>query len=247
MRNVSSLSQTTTRRPGVDRRTVNERDLSFAELMDQKAKGLCFICEKDIHPYTGEVIALEVEEGQGEQLMECKLVGLCGISEEATGKVGPRTTKMTGMVARIPLVVLVDTGASHNFISRKVVSVLGLKVDGNHVMGVKLGDGHRIQTQGRSPYIKMRLGEVKINVEAFIMELGGIDIILGVVWLETLGKVMMDWREMSMSFMEKGREIKLCSSSMGQKSGDAVVESDSLHSIIGGAPLWYDNNTSSLL
>lgn len=154
--------------------------------------------------------------------MECKLIGLCGISKDNSGKVGLRTMKMTSMVSGIPLVVLVDIGDSHNFISPQVVSVLGLKVDDTHVMSVKLGDGHRIETQGRCPDIKLRLGELDILVEAFIMELGGIDVILGVVWLETLGKVM-----------EQGREIKLCSATMGQKSGDARDRFDSLHSVIG--------------
>lgn len=94
----------------------------------------------------GEVIAIEVEEGKEEQLMECKIIGLCGVTEEKEDKSGPNMMKMTGTIDGIPLVVLVDSGASHNFISSAVVSVLGLKVDSNHQLGIKLGDGHRIQT-----------------------------------------------------------------------------------------------------
>lgn len=188
----------------------------------------------------GEVIALEVEDGQAEQLMEFKIVGLCGISEEMTGKAGPITMKMMGIVTGIPLVMSVYTGASRNFISPAVISILGLKVDFNHLMGIKLGDGHRIQTQRKCLGIKMQLGDVEINVEAYIMKLGGIDIILGVVWLETLVKVIMEWRKMSMSFMKEGREVKLCSSIVGQKNGDVGGESDSLHSIIGERLQWVD-------
>lgn len=161
--------------------------------------------------------------------MECKLVGLCGLSEETTGQAGSRTMKLTGVIAGIPLVVLVDTGASHNFISPSVVSVLGLGVDNSNFIGVKLGDGHRILTQGKCPEIKVQLGAMEIEVEAYIMELGGIDLILGVVWLETLGKVMMDWRDMSMSFIRNGKEIKLSSTTLDQKNGDSGMGSDSLH------------------
>lgn len=55
------------------------------------------------------------------------------------------------------------------------------------------------------------------------MDIGGIDIILGVVWLETLGKVIMDWK-MFMNFVKNGREIKLCNSAICQRNSDAVVE-----------------------
>lgn len=46
-------------------------------------------------------------------------------------------------------------------------------------------------------------------MDAFVLELGGIDLILGIMWLETLRKVVMDWKEMTMIFKRQGREIKL--------------------------------------
>lgn len=38
---------------------------------------------------------------------------------------------------------------------------------------------------------------------------GGVDLLLGVVWLETLGKVTMDWKEMSMVFNHCGQNVQL--------------------------------------
>lgn len=51
----------------------------------------------------------------------------------------PRTMKLTGIIEGILLVVLIDTGASNNFVSPTVVSMLGLNVNDNQIMGVKLG------------------------------------------------------------------------------------------------------------
>lgn len=39
--------------------------------------------------------------------------------------------------------------------------------------------------------------------------LGGVDIILGVAWLVTLGDVRVNWETMSMSFAWKGRNVSL--------------------------------------
>lgn len=59
------------------------------------------------------------------------------------------------------------------------------------------------------------------------------DIILGVVWLETLGKVVMEWREMSMIFNNDGRIVKLNGSGGLRKKGNDLHKSVTLHSIVG--------------
>lgn len=79
-----------------------------------------------------EKCAIEVEEGKEKEVLECKIVGLCGVTEEREDKKESRMMMMTGKIEGIPLVVLEDSGASHNFISPAVVSVLGLKVDSIH-------------------------------------------------------------------------------------------------------------------
>lgn len=129
--------------------------------------------------------------------------------------------------------VLVDSGASHNFISPEVVSSLGLEVETAHQMGVRLGDGHRIKTQGRCPKIQIQFGKLEIMVEADVMELGGIDLILGIKWLETLGKVIMDWGEMTMTFVKNGELIKLSSSKKNQRNEEEIGEAKALSSIVG--------------
>lgn len=44
------------------------------------------------------------------------------------------------------MVVLIDSGASHNCISQKLTSALGLKVTPMVAKGIELGDGHRLFT-----------------------------------------------------------------------------------------------------
>ncbi|KAI5420541.1 hypothetical protein KIW84_044369 [Lathyrus oleraceus] len=68
-------------------------------------------------------------------------------------------------------------------------------------------------------YWDLNVGAVQICFDAYVLELGGMDLILGVVWLETLGKVTMDWKEMSMVFNHKGSKVKL----LGQAVDDTMA------------------------
>lgn len=81
---------------------------------------------------TGEVLAVEVGEGKEEEILECKVIGLCGITGKTNDQDPSRTMKLTRKMGGIPLMVLVDSGASHNFISPEVVSSLGLEVKTAH-------------------------------------------------------------------------------------------------------------------
>jgi hypothetical protein len=79
--------------------------------------------------------------------------------------------KIEGLIADVSLLVLIDSGASHNFISPKVTSALGLVVTPVKAKSIKLGDGHKIITKGVCRGIKMKLGEIEVEVEALVLEL----------------------------------------------------------------------------
>jgi hypothetical protein len=117
--------------------------------------------------------------------------------------------KVEGKVQNINLLVLIDSGASHNFISPKVTTALGLTITPTTARSIKLGDGHKVNTDGVCKDINMKLGEVDITFDALVLDLGGMDMVLGVAWLSTLGRVIMDWKAMTMQFSHKGHMVKL--------------------------------------
>lgn len=57
------------------------------------------------------------------------------------------------------MLVLIDCGASHNFISSRLVKSLGLKVEGEKIYKVRLGDGNRKSTQGNCKGVRIQMGE----------------------------------------------------------------------------------------
>lgn len=54
--------------------------------------------------------------------------------------------RILGSLGDVSLMVLIDSGASHNFIAPSVVTALGLPVSAWQKLGVRLGDGHQVQT-----------------------------------------------------------------------------------------------------
>lgn len=53
-----------------------------------------------------------------------------------------KTMKLEGKLMGVPILVLVDSGASHNFVAPQVVSALDVPVDSSKNFGVRLGWSH---------------------------------------------------------------------------------------------------------
>ena len=66
--------------------------------------------------------------------------------------------KLRGKIGEIPLLFLVDSGATHNFISQKLVEALGWQWDETKHMRILMGDGHQSVTQGVCRGLKVHFG-----------------------------------------------------------------------------------------
>ncbi|KZV43200.1 peroxidase 64 [Dorcoceras hygrometricum] len=108
--------------------------------------------------------------------------------------------KLRDRIQGTEIVVMLDSGTSHNFISRTLVEQLELAVDETVQFGVCLGDGARVTCQGICRQLLVDLRHCEIQIDSYVFELGGVDLILGIDWLRTLGEVVVNWETMSMSF-----------------------------------------------
>ncbi|KZV51588.1 hypothetical protein F511_10541 [Dorcoceras hygrometricum] len=132
------------------------------------------------------------------------------------GMTQPQTLKIRGRIKNEEVVVMIDSGASHNFVARKMVERMGMKIDETVKFGVCLGDGTKIRCQGVCHGIEIQLGTYKTTILGHLFELGGVDVIMGVDWLRTLGEVLLDWSRLKMCFTEKGQRVEL--------NGDATLQ-----------------------
>ncbi|KAG8386877.1 hypothetical protein BUALT_Bualt03G0194600 [Buddleja alternifolia] len=169
----------------------------------------------------------QTEQAGGEQL-DLAALSLCS----AVGFSGPRTMRLKGFVAGREVTILVDSGASHNFISSKLVGQMGLRVVTTGRFGVQLGDGQRTDSAGVCQNLVVQLDSVSIKADCYLFLLGGVYIILGIAWLATLGDVKVNWQKMTMGFVLEGKSIFLTGDHSASRS-QATLKS-LLHCSSGG-------------
>lgn len=173
--------------------------------MLKRAKGLCYRCDdrwsighKCKRKELSVLLACEGEEDEpltsppsplSEDLTEVGTVSpLPEISlNSVMGLTSPRTMKLMGKIGGQGVVVMVDPGATHNFISREAVDKLGVPILPSPDFGVSLGTGDSVMGTGICKSVVLEVQGVVI-VENFLpLDLGNSDLILGIQWLEKLG------------------------------------------------------------
>ena len=128
------------------------------------------------------------EERETAAVDECQILEFMGFS--ANFNHSRQTLKLHAELKGIPIQVLVDSGASHNFFSCKLVSKLGLPINYFFGMHIRLGDGHRIWVHERCMEIEIKLGEFPCILTTLIFDLSNLDMVLGIDWLTNLGEVV---------------------------------------------------------
>ncbi|GAU37691.1 hypothetical protein TSUD_164940 [Trifolium subterraneum] len=213
-----------------DRRRGGHRDrgftqLSYNELMERKQKGLCFKCGGPFHPMhqcpekqlrvlvidededgeeEAKILAVEVDESDDEEKGEMIVLNLHHIAHDTH-----HTVKFQGYIGGVEVLILVDSGATHNFISQKLVHQMEWPIEDTPEMKVKLGDGFQTATKGVCKGLGMFIGDFQLSPNMHLFELGGIDVVLGIEWLKTLGDTIMNWKKQTMSFWWEGRWVTL--------------------------------------
>ncbi|MCI07756.1 RNA-directed DNA polymerase (Reverse transcriptase), partial [Trifolium medium] len=150
------------------------------------------------------ILAVEVEEGEEEEKGEMSILNLHHIAHETH-----HTMKFQGTIHGVEVLILVDSGATHNFISQKLVHHMDWPVETTAQMNVKLGNGLQVATQGVCRKVEMCIGDFKLKPEMHLFELGGIDVVLGIEWLKTLGDTITNWKQQTMSFWQDKKWITL--------------------------------------
>ena len=72
---------------------------------------------------------------------------------------------------------------------------------------VILGSGMAVKGRGICNQVELILGDWKIVDNFLPLELGGVDVILGMQWLHTLGLIEVDWRKLTLTFIQNEQKV----------------------------------------
>ncbi|KAF7821313.1 Retrotransposable element Tf2 [Senna tora] len=194
----------------------NYRRLTDEEMKRKRERGECFTCDdkwSPAHQCKNKRINLiilseledeeddrdeDVSETEGERegnlagtLMSLPLKSVVGI-------IGGRTMKLLGKINGKEALIMIDSGATHNFISTEFVKKLGLTVEKTKACRVTLGDGYSVQQEGKCRGVEIELQGLQVQENFYLFKLGDVDMILGMEWLESLGEVRVNWKQLTM-------------------------------------------------
>ncbi|KAA0059036.1 ty3-gypsy retrotransposon protein [Cucumis melo var. makuwa] len=125
------------------------------------------------------------------------------------GFVAKGTMKLKGLVKGKEVIVLVDSGATHDFIHQAVVEEVNIIIEKDTTFGVTIENGTNRRGRGLCKRVELKLPELIIVADFLVIELGKVDIILGMQWLCTTGSMRVHWLTLTMTFMVGEKQITL--------------------------------------
>ncbi|KAF1883871.1 hypothetical protein Lal_00038364 [Lupinus albus] len=190
--------------------------LTSAEMKEKREKGLCFRCDE---PFTRDhicknkqlrtIILAEEEkaekEGEAEEDMEIfnslqlSLYSMKGLTSTKSWKIGETLEDK-------PAVIMIDCGASHNFISKDLVDSLQLRVEETKAYIVKMGNGHKVKCQGKCAQLRFYMQQLEVIPDFFLFGLRRVDLVLELKWLASLREVKIDFGRMKLT-LKRGDSV----------------------------------------
>jgi hypothetical protein len=120
------------------------------------------------------------------------------------------TFRIRGVLQGQRVTVLIDGGASHNFIDVSLVNMRHLPTVEFEGFLVEVAGGHTMPCDRYIPLMSLTLGRHNLTQDFYVMDLPDTNVILGVQWLSTLGPITTNYKTMEMSFnSEEGKRVTL--------------------------------------
>ncbi|XP_054795227.1 uncharacterized protein LOC129300675 [Prosopis cineraria] len=121
----------------------------------------------------------------------------------------PHSFKFLGKIGSREVIVLIGTAATHNFISKEVVTALKIPVERTERFWVNFGFGPEAEGSEVSRRVVLRAQGIEIEQSFFPTKLGTADVVLGGQWLRSLGSYAIQGSPMTMTFKWGGRKVTL--------------------------------------
>ncbi|KAL8138141.1 hypothetical protein V2J09_004142, partial [Rumex salicifolius] len=180
--------------------------LTQAEMNERRAKGLCYQCDE---PYTPDhylkhkktqLYLMEAEENEDE--IQISVNAVAGVSTY-------RTMRVKGLCGQRALFILIDSGSTHNFLDAKIAGKLGCHLITDNTTQVSVADGSSLAVSAKIKGFQWSFNQSTFTTDMMVIPLGCCDMVLGVQWLETLGKILWDFKQLTMEFKFGGKKFIL--------------------------------------
>ncbi|XP_038985807.1 uncharacterized protein LOC103721475 isoform X2 [Phoenix dactylifera] len=199
--------------------SIPMKKMTTEELNERRRKGLCFRCNEKFGPGhrckklfliqacledSDEDVEMETDSCD-EHPVETPEISLHAIA----GTRAHETMRVKGSLRHRAVIMLVDSGSTHNFVSERVAKAVGLQPNSSGQLAVMVASGERIASPGKCAHVPIKLQGVTIFIDFYLLPLEGYDVVLGAQWLSTLGPIVWDFSKLQMKFDMGGKEVVL--------------------------------------
>ncbi|WVZ16785.1 hypothetical protein V8G54_009767 [Vigna mungo] len=217
--------------------------LTEAEMQLRRDKNLCFNCDERYtrgHRCKPQFLLLTTFDSKNqdadvlsedstladESPPEAGLISLHAFSGHWT----PRTFRVTGSIQGYAVQILVDSGATHNFIQHRVAQFLHLPTQPTpSPLRVMVGNGEFLPCSSFCPNVTLTLDTHEFSIDLYQLELSGTDVVLGVHWLSMISPFVMDYNGPFMRFNWQQQLVELKGDSGPNPSPISVHQLRRLH------------------
>nr|MDZ8005329.1 RNase H-like domain-containing protein [Nostoc sp. DedSLP05] len=119
------------------------------------------------------------------------------------------TFKFFGFVKKAQALVLIDPGSTLNIIDKKYAKRLRLSVDPTEKFPIQIPGHHQIPCEGVVHNLELQTPSCTLKEDFFVVDIGGVDIVLGVQWLYSLGTYCTNHQERTLTFLKDGEELTI--------------------------------------
>jgi hypothetical protein len=251
-RNTTQSTKPDTKAPVSNQHLWRERQLRDF----RKANGLCYFCGDKYDPAHSEVCTkkarpqvnalamndldqnltdevlnqLAVEDTLAEEFFYLSLNAISGTDSK-------ECIQLKSLVKNKVMLILVDSGSSHSFVSAAFVSQAGLETESTIPKQVRLANGDILLSDEMISQLEWWCQGHTLTMDVRVLDMGAYDAILGFDWLKLHSPMQCHWEQRTMEFHDKGRNIKL-QGVLPQLSQGQPIEAEQLWKACKGNDIW---------
>ncbi|CAM8982118.1 unnamed protein product [Rhodiola kirilowii] len=206
--------------------------LTPTEMAARRAKGLCFNCDENFTP--GHVcrprfqclLMEDLGDTDGFELVKHDTTdhpdqadptdpatepnpAPCITFHALQGQAAPCTLRFHATIRGQPVLVLVDSGSTHNFLQTRLARFLKLAIEPSAHLSVTVGNGDEIQCEGVCHAVPVQIEGNVFPVELHLLPVFGADLVLGAQWLAEVGPTTFCFKNMWMSLQRQDQHIQI--------------------------------------
>ena len=98
---------------------------------------------------------------------------------------------------------MIDSGATHNFIDAQLMQRRAIPTDDFEGFSVLVPGDRTMQCMNYVPSLSITMGTYTLTDHFFVVDILDTNVILGVQWFITLGKVTRDWETLQIEWVDR--------------------------------------------